>query len=214
MKSCLIVWGGCDAQHPCQKAELIAALLDVRGFNVTLADSLDAFADPARLAAFDLIVPLWTGGELTDALESNLLAAVRGGAGLGSFHGGMVDAFRANAAFHFMVGGQFVASPDGVRPFTVTLTQPSHPLVHGLDDFSIESTVYYMQVDPGNNVLAATTIHSHEAPWVNGTQMPVVWTRQYGAGRVFYSSLGQTPQSFERPEVLEITKRGLLWASR
>jgi hypothetical protein len=44
--------------------------------------------------------------------------------------------------------------------------------------------------------------------------MPVVWKRRWDQGRVFYSSLGHLASDFKVPEVLEIQKRGMLWASR
>lgn len=72
-----------------------------------------------------------------------------------------------------------------------------------------------MHTDPGNEVLASTTFEGLEsAPWVNGTVMPVVWKRQWGEGRVFYSSLGHLAKDFDVPEAREIQRRGMLWASR
>ena len=44
--------------------------------------------------------------------------------------------------------------------------------------------------------------------------MPVVWKRQWGAGRVFYSSLGHVAADFQVPEAREIVLRGLLWAAK
>jgi type 1 glutamine amidotransferase len=44
--------------------------------------------------------------------------------------------------------------------------------------------------------------------------MPVAWTRQYGAAKVFYCSLGHVTADFDVPEAREIVRRGLLWASR
>jgi type 1 glutamine amidotransferase len=44
--------------------------------------------------------------------------------------------------------------------------------------------------------------------------MPVVWKRQWGKGRVFYSSLGHVAVDFDVPEAREIQRRGMLWASR
>ena len=43
---------------------------------------------------------------------------------------------------------------------------------------------------PANEVLATTTFSGEHAPWIEGVVMPVVWKKRYGAGRVFYSSLG------------------------
>jgi type 1 glutamine amidotransferase len=73
-----------------------------------------------------------------------------------------------------------------------------------------------MHTDPGNVVLATTTISGEhgDAPWVAGTIMPVVWKRMWGQGRVFYSSLGHVASDFDVPEMKEIVQRGMLWASR
>jgi type 1 glutamine amidotransferase len=44
--------------------------------------------------------------------------------------------------------------------------------------------------------------------------MPVVWKRMWGAGKVFYSSLGHVARDFDVPEAKEIVRRGMLWATR
>jgi hypothetical protein len=44
--------------------------------------------------------------------------------------------------------------------------------------------------------------------------MPVVWKRQWGKGRVFYSSLGHVAADFAVSEAREIQRRGMVWASR
>jgi type 1 glutamine amidotransferase len=44
--------------------------------------------------------------------------------------------------------------------------------------------------------------------------MPVAWKRRWGAGRVFYCSLGHHIDDFDVPEAREIVRRGLLWAAR
>jgi uncharacterized protein len=71
-----------------------------------------------------------------------------------------------------------------------------------------------MHVDPSNEVLATTTFHPRTAPWLDGVIMPVVWTRRWGAGRVFYSSVGHSLGDLDVPEVPEIQRRGMLWAAR
>ena len=43
--------------------------------------------------------------------------------------------------------------------------------------------------------------------------MPVVWKKNYGKGRVFYSSIGHYLREFEIPEVLTMQIRGFRWAS-
>jgi type 1 glutamine amidotransferase len=114
-----------------------------------------------------------------------------------------------------MVGGQWVAHPDNIIDYTVNIIDHEDPITAGLDDFAMHSEQYYMHVDPGNQVLATTTFgKTTEAPWTEGTMMPVVWKRIWGKGRVFYSSLGHVAADFDVPEALEIQRRGLVWAAR
>jgi hypothetical protein len=70
-----------------------------------------------------------------------------------------------------------------------------------------------LHVDPSNNVLATTTFNGDHAPWIEGTVMPVVWTRMWGQGRVSYCSLGHVAKDFDVPEARELVRRGMLWAS-
>ena len=113
-----------------------------------------------------------------------------------------------------MIGGQWVSHPGGVIDYTVQITSSDDPIVAGLSDFAMHSEQYYMHVDPSNEVLATTVFQTESAPWINGTVMPVIWKRMFGAGRVFYSSLGHTPEDFKVSEALETIKRGMLWAAR
>jgi type 1 glutamine amidotransferase len=69
-----------------------------------------------------------------------------------------------------------------------------------------------VHVDPNVKVLATTTFNGDHADWIDGCVVPVVWKKMYGKGRVFYNSLGHQAVDFNVPEVLEITKRGIVWA--
>ena len=211
-KKALIVSGGWDGHEPAQVSEIFRKELADAGLDVKVATTLDALLDNA--SQYDLIVPNWTMGQITGDQENALLNAVKSGVGVGGFHGGMGDAFRNHTTYQFMVGGQFVAHPDDHRDYVVNIVKRDDPIVAGLKDFKFHSEQYYMHVDPNNEVLATTTFETVSAPWVNGTIMPVVWKRKYGAGKVFYSSLGHNAKQFDVPEVREITKRGLIWAAR
>jgi type 1 glutamine amidotransferase len=213
-KKALIVSGGWDGHKPQEMAQLASSWLSEKNFTVDLRDTLDIFADADALKSYDLIVPNWTMGGLTGEQEQGLTAAVESGTGLGGWHGGMGDAFRSNSNYQFMVGGQFVSHPDNEKDYEVVITKKDDPIVAGLGDFKVHSEQYYMHVDPANEVLATTTFQTQSTPWVNGTVMPVVWKKQWGAGRVFYSALGHQPSVLDIPEAREIQIRGLLWASR
>jgi uncharacterized protein len=211
----LIFFGGWDGHQPRASALLARGILEARNFDVRLEESLDVLSDADTMKRFDLIVPIWTMGKITDAQASGLLEAVRDGAGLAGWHGGMGDAFRDHLEFKFAVGGQFVAHPGGIIDYTVRIARGDDPIVADLKDFAYRSEQYYMHVDPSNEVLATTTFSGEHLPWLEGCAMPVVWKRRWGNGKVFYSALGHDPLEFERtPEALEITTRGLVWAAR
>ncbi|HNC22967.1 MAG TPA: ThuA domain-containing protein [Opitutaceae bacterium] len=215
MKNALIVWGGWDGHEPKQCADLFAAKLSARGFQVDVANTLDAFNDAARLSSLSLIVPIWTCGTLTNEQGKNVVEAVSSGVGLAGFHGGMCDAFRGNIDWQWMTGGQFMSHPDNVKEYTINIVNKTDPITAGIADFKVRSEQYYMLVDPRNEVLATTTHQSVSAPWTNGVVMPFVWKKVHGKGRVFYSAMGHACAEFTtHPSQLEITLRGMSWAAR
>ena len=215
MKEALLFFGGWEGHEPRVCAELFAARLGERGITVQLSDTLECLRDAGRLGEYALIIPCWTMGALEPTLEQNLLAAVAGGTGLAGFHGGMGDAFRGSADYQWMVGGQFVQHPDGVKDYRVEFVKRDDPITRGLDDFAVHTEQYYMHVDPLCEVLATSTFRSARAPWVDGVVMPCVWKKPHGAGRVFYSSLGHKCHEFtDVPVQLELTLRGMEWAAR
>ena len=213
-KKAVIVWGGWEGHEPRQCVDIFALILTGEGYEVTVSDDLDTYKDQDLMLAQDLIVPTWTMGAIAGDQEKGLLDAIAAGVGVAGWHGCMGDSFRNNTNYQFMVGGQWLAHPDNIIDYTVNIIADA-PIVAGLDDFAMHSEQYYMHTDPGNEVLATTTFEGREsAPWINGTVMPVVWKRQWGEGRVFYSSLGHVAKDFDVPEAREIQRRGMLWASR
>lgn len=214
MKSILMVWGGWDGHEPQQCVDRMAAVMKAEGWNVEVRDNMDVYADEAKMKTFDVIVPCWTMGQITGEQERGLEAAVRSGIGLAGWHGGMGDSFRNNTEYQFMVGGQWVQHPGGGVDYEVNITNHDHPITKGIPDFKMHSEQYYMHTDASNNVLATTTFSGEHMPWIEGCVMPVIWTRKYGEGKVFYSSLGHIAADFDVPEVTETIKRGIVWAAK
>ena len=209
----LIVWGGWLGHEPEKCADIVANMLEGNGFEVQVASTTRAFADPG-LSDLSLIVPIYTMSKIEKDECANLTAAVQSGVGLAGFHGGMCDAFRDAVDYQFMTGGQWVAHPGNIIDFRVNVTRPDDPVMAGLKDFDFRSEQYYMHVDPSNQVLATTTFSGAHAPWTQGVVMPVVWKRQHGLGRVFYSALGHVAAEFQVPEMATLFERGMLWAAR
>ena len=216
MKQALIVWGGWLGHQPQEVAEIFRAILEEEGFRVEVSNTLESFADKERLKALDLIIPIWTMGQIEKEWVGNVSEAVQSGVGLAGCHGGMCDAFRDNVDWQFMTGGQWVAHPgnDGVE-YVVNIRHSSSPIMEGIEDFTVKSEQYYMHVDPAVEVLATTRFPTAPGPhWLNkAVDMPVVWTKRWGVGRVFYCSLGHQANIVEMHPVKLIMRRGFLWAA-
>lgn len=214
MKSALFVWGGWEGHEPKQCVDIFAPLLRAEGYEVTISDTLDAYLNREAMQSYNLIVQVFTMATISREQEHGLLDAIKSGVGYAGWHGGMADAFRQNTEYQFMVGGQWVAHPGNIIDYTVNIVNHDHPITAGLNDFRMHSEQYYMHVDPSNTVLATTTFSGEYCPWIDGTVMPVVWTRMWGQGRVSYCSLGHVARDFDVPEARELVRRGMLWASR
>jgi len=219
-KQALMVQGGWDGHEPEQCVAIFAELLRAAGFTVRVEDSMAVYTDADYMQSLDLVVPIWTMGEISKEQSEGLLQAVAGGVNLGGWHGGTCDAFRGNINYQDMTGGQFLNHPGGIIDYRVELTDREHPITRGIDDFAMHSEQYNMLVHPRVQVHASTVFsgehpgaYAPDSAYLKGCRMPVVWTSSYGKGRIFYTALGHVAADFDVPEAKEITRRGLLWAA-
>lgn len=215
-RKALIFQGGWDGHEPELVSKRFASLLEKHGYEVTVTDTMDTLRDRDYVMSMDLIVPCWTGGDIPGECRENIVKAVAAGTGLAGCHGGMCDSFRNDTEWQFMTGGQWVSHPggDGIN-YKVNVRRGSSPIIEGIEDFDVCSEQYYLHVDPAVEVLAttrfpvATYYHAANKP----IDMPVVWTKYWGLGRVFYCSLGHHDDVFVNSPSAEILmERGLVWA--
>ena len=217
MKKALIFWGGWDGHEPERVSLRLEKILLENGFSVDRYQGLECLADLERLLGYDLLVPCYTCGELSRESEKNICYAVSRGVGVAGCHGGMCDAFRNATEWQFMSGGQWVAHPGGDSvTYTVNIHKGTSPIVEGIEDFEVCSEQYYLHVDPAVEILASTrfpTVNSYNSS-NKPIDMPVVWTKYWGCGRVFYCSLGHHDDFFDLyPSASTLMQRGMLWAA-
>ena len=219
MKKALIFQGGWDGHEPQLTSKRFAGLLEKNGIAAEIYDTTDCLADFEKLLTYDLIVACWTGGELKWEYSQNVSEAVARGVGLAGCHGGMCDAFRNDTNWQFMTGGQWVSHPggDGVE-YTVNIRRGTSPLVEGLEDFTVKSEHYYLHVAPAIEVLATTRFPNANVNYYHSANkpidMPVIWTKYWGLGRVFYNSLGHHDDVFvNSPNAEILMERGMVWAA-
>lgn len=215
MKKALIFYGGWNGHTPKETAELFRDWLIEEGFEVTMSDTMAVLDNYDDIKDYNLIVPMVTMSEISGQQCANVCRAVAEGAGLAGCHGGMCDSFRQSTDWQFMTGAQWVAHPGGIVDYTVQV-DPASPFCEGLSDFAVTSEQYYIHVDPVAKVHATTTFVLKNGPHAaNGEAVvPVVITKMWGEGRVFYNSLGHTYETFSIPEAKALMLRGMLWAAR
>jgi len=213
MRKALIVWGGWPGHQPEQGARIVEQMLVEDGFEVEVTSDYSAFGRP-EVKELSLIVPVITSDTIAREPIDNLVAAVRGGVGLAGYHGGLATSFRDMVNFHYLTGVQWVQHPGDIVDFRVHVEKPFDPIMEGIADFDYRSEQYYLHVDPSIDVLATTLFTGEHDLVTTGIKMPVVFKRQFGLGRIFYTALGHVPAEFEHKEMRTILRRGLNWAAR
>ena len=190
-------WKGCGA--------VLKEHLDaVPDFDVThVEDDLDIFVSP-EVNAFDSVAFYYTVGEISDHHLLGLLRFVTGGKGFVGIHGATAS-FKQCDEYRAMIGGYLVGHP-GLRPYMVSVVDPEHPITQGLSEFVVTDEQYTMNYDPRVSVLANALYQ--------GEPHPVVWTKNWGQGRVVYLAQGHNPDCCRDSHLLLMLERSLRWSAQ
>lgn len=188
--------------------------------DVTLNPS-EILAGEEKLHEYSLLVSDYNGPIWSDGAKTNFENAVRGGMGLVVIHAAD-NAFEGWVEYERMVGLLWRAGTGHGKfhEFPVTVTDPSHPITQGLDNFRTTDELYHRLLHLHNvayHVLA--TAHSTEESGGTGNDEPVMVTTQYGAGRVYHHVLGHVWSggnsmiAFENEGFEKGFTRGCEWAA-
>jgi len=217
-RQALIVRGGWEGHASIATTELFTDFLREQGFDLTIEDSLEVYADPQVMQRSDLIIQCWTMGEILPEELAGLRSAIANGAGFAGWHGGILDSFRMSSGYTQLLGAQFAAHPGDLTEHTIDVVpeRAQHEIVRGLPThIQLCSEQYWLVTDPLNDILATTTIPAQpETGWHDPIVSPAVWTRRWGQGRIFASSIGHQVADLQVPAVRTLTQRGLLWAAQ
>jgi len=186
---------------------------------------------PEGLRDFDVVVAAGNTGDwgLDDAQKAALLSFVREqGKGLVVMHGAL-DANHGWRDYIDMVGGEFAGhpfnTPDKVLvPFPMVNESPEFPAVRHLPKaFRKQEEAYIIRNGSRGDInvllrLDATKLDYSVHPEIE-TQLPpdhdfpIAWTKRYGKGRVFVSSLGHAAEAFGDPDIAQLYTEAVKWAA-
>lgn len=159
--------------------------------------------------------------DLTPQQREDLLSFVRDdGKGFVATHAG-ATAFFSWPEFGEMLGGRFDEHPWGISEATVIVENRQSPMTRHLPasfavvdehyqikDYSRNKLQVLARLDPSTLDLNAALVHRTDRDFA------VAWTKPYGKGRVFYSTLGHPRELWDEPWLQQMYFEALRWALR
>jgi len=145
---------------------------------------------------------------------------------------GLVDSPRWAPLHMQMLGSMFIAHPP-IAPYTVTVADPEHPLVRGVQPFETTDELYLMETYGPLQVLLETHFGGEasgfaESQWPAASH-PVFYIKSHGKGAVLYLTLGHCRGHYDLQPLMEywptvdrcawdlpvfydLLERGIAWA--
>lgn len=184
----------------------------------------DLVRNAKNLNYFDAIVFASTSGELDmDASQrADLLSFIHeDGKGFVGIHAAL-DTNHTWPEYGEMIGGYFDQHPWMTFNAPIVNEDPDFPAVRHLpksfvkydeiyqaEDWSRDKVHVLLSLDPGK-LDYANNPRIHRADH----DFAVAWSKMYGKGRVFYSTLGHTEESWEDPDIRKMYFEAICWALR
>jgi type 1 glutamine amidotransferase len=153
-------------------------------------------------------VPKWHDKcfKLSEKTREHFLKFFKDGKGMLALHCATI-CFDDWPEFYKILGARWEWEHSGHSPLQdnkMIIKSKENPITKGLSDFTIFDELYtYPKIYDSINPLI-------EAVWEDVAQ-PILWTRNYGRGRICYNALGHGVEAFENSTNRELLKRGALW---
>lgn len=175
----------------------------------TIPSNIAVLEDPDLAKKYDLIFAYnqsaWT--KITDRQIEGLLSFVRNGGALVAIHSA-TETFQANPEYVRMLGGSFVKH-EPYREMHILRIEGDHPILDGITSFAIPDEFYYHDQCDLEDKHVLLVCQSPDDQRVH----PIAWTKMYGKGRVFFTSLGHSVESCSNASHLRIVTQGIAWAA-
>ena len=191
----------------------LRALGSVTGFSVDETSDAARFTD-AGLAPYRAVVFLSTTGDVLDdtqqAAFERWLAAGHGWVGIHSASDTEYDW----PWYQSMLGAHFAGHP-AIQKATVHVVDAAHVSTRPLPATIARTDEWYNfnQQPAGAHVLVTIDESSYQGGTMGSTH-PMSWMKDLDGGRVWYTAMGHTSESYAEIPFLEHLRGGILWAAR
>ena len=192
-------------------------------------------------AAYDVVVSNYQGDAWPEETKKALADYVSGGGGLLIYHFACA-AFPDWKEYNEMIGlggwggrdesaGPYVRWRDGKfvrdmtpgragrhgppQEFQIVVRNPDHPITKGLPSAFMHPAdeLYGWLRGPAENLTILATAFAPKEKGGAGEHEPLLFTVQYGKGRVFQNALGHTPEQLKSVAFIATFLRGAEWAA-
>ncbi|MEH0550597.1 ThuA domain-containing protein [Streptomyces sp. B21-101] len=212
MNTRLLVYSRTAAYRHDSIPDAVAAVRDLGEFTVDHTEDPGALEAP--LDGYAAVVFLSTSGEvLTPGGRGRLSRYTEAGGGFVGVHAAACTEYDW-PYYGELLGARFARHPEH-QPGKAVVEDHGHPATRLLPtvwDFTDEW--YDFRANPRGRVRVLVTADetSYEGGGM-GADHPLVWCREQGRGRVFYTALGHAAEAYRNPEFLAHLRGGLLWAA-
>jgi type 1 glutamine amidotransferase len=188
-----------------------------QGFAVDATEDSSAFT-PANLARYKIAVFLSTSGDILNPEQQNAFK-------------NFIENGRGFVAIHAAVAGKVATEGDwpwysqllcadfhnhkAIERATVIIEDKTHPSTAHLPETWSRVDEWYNFVStprPKVHVIASLAEKSFHGGTM-GSDHPVVWTRAIGKGRMWYTALGHTEESYSDPNFIQHIAGGIQFAA-
>lgn len=172
---------------------------------------------PGKFSDYQIIITSNLGQEMPDDVKVKFLQYLKDGGNLALIHG-TIGSFQNWDKFHEIIGQGYYDGGAGIHvywnddnvmiktppyhgvgtghtkqhEFVVKVRNPEHPIMKGMPKEWLHSKdeMFHGLRGPAKNMEVLATAYSHKKHYGSGDHEPVVWTVNYGKGRVFITNLG------------------------
>ncbi|WP_307678077.1 ThuA domain-containing protein [Streptomyces sp. V4I2] len=191
----------------------VAALRTLGEFDVEHTEDPSVLERP--LDSYAAVVFLSTSGEiLTPAGRERLAGYVEAGGGFVGVHAAACTEYEW-PYYGELLGARFDRHPE-FQPGRVVVEDRAHPATRHMPSvWEFTDEWYDFRANPRGavRVLARADESSYDGGGM-GADHPLVWCREQGEGRVFYTALGHASEAYEDPDFRTHLLGGIKWAAR
>jgi type 1 glutamine amidotransferase len=166
---------------------------------------------PANLLRYSAVLFINTTGDLPLPDRDGFIQWIREGHGFVATHSGS-DTFHHYRPYLEMLGGEFETHHAQVAVDCLNL-DPQHPACRHLDPvWNIFDEIYIIKSYSRASVHGLLTLNHHPNEKDKAGDYPISWCKEFGRGKVFYTSLGHREDVWENPIYQIHLLGGIKWA--